>query len=89
MIAGHRWKYQPDYLGYKCVGLPLGGVESHQWCVGCSCLIGDIECRKSKLFFKDSLQLSLDIIASSKGYQPIEAGTFAELKMKVGVMNGR
>jgi len=83
MIAGHRWEYQHDYLGYKCVILPIGGVESHQWCVGCGCFIGDEERHKSKLFFDDSLELSLDTIAISKGYQPIESGTIAEVNFNI------
>lgn len=80
MIAGHRWEYQPDYRGYKCVGLPLGGVESYQWCVGCGCLIGDIEIREAG--FKDFREFHLDILANGKGYEPIEAGTLAESRLR-------
>ena len=85
MIAGHRWEYQPDYMGYECVGLPIGGVESYQWCIGCGCRIGDLELMKSKLPDSD---VYLDILADNKGFRPIQAGTFAELKFKLGFKEG-
>lgn len=80
-VAGHRWEYQTEYRGYKCVGLPIGGVESFQWCIGCGCLIDDIELRKLNLPRKE---IYLDMLADNKGFRPIQAGTFAELKLKVG-----
>ena len=86
MIVGHRWEYQPELLGYKCMPLPIGGVESNQWCVGCRCIIGDLELHNSHLPIDDqcSLHISLDMLADSKGYKPIEAGTFSEFKLRIG-----
>ena len=84
MIVGHRWEYQPELLGYKCMPLPVGGVESIQWCVGCGCFIADLELCQSKLPIKESRELSLDMLADSKGYKPIEAGTFSEFKLRIG-----
>ena len=80
MLVGHRWEYQYNYRGFKCVGLPLFGVESHQWCIGCGCLISDKELYESKLPIDTLcfLNLSLDILASRKNQEPIEAGTFQE-----------
>ncbi len=85
MIAGHRWEYQFDMRGYRCVGLPLGGVESHQWCIGCGCFIGKKEIKESGFPFNgDELhnEIYLDILAAGKGYEPIESGTLAEWKLK-------
>ena len=82
MLAGHRWERDFAWLGYKCVGLPFGGVESYQWCVGCGCRIDDLELCKSKLPTDEFLNISLDMLAHSKGYKPIEAGTFAEFKLQ-------
>lgn len=78
MIAGHRWEYQSAFRGHKCMPLPIGGVESHQWCVGCGCFIAD------KILYDRKIPISevyLDILASEKGYEPIEAGTLAESKL--------
>ena len=83
MIAGHRWERDDDWLGYKCVPLPLGGVESHQWCVGCGCRIGDLDLRECRGEVGGvSLNLFLDILARGRGYEPVEAGTFAEFELK-------
>ena len=82
MLAGHRWERDFEWLGYKCVPLPFGGVESHQWCVGCDCLIGDLELKNSKLPIDEFLNVSLDMIADGKGYKPIEAGTLAEFQLR-------
>lgn len=82
MLAGHRWERDYDWLGYKCVGPPFGGVESHQWCVGCGCLISDLELRGCMGEVTGlSIHPFLDILASGRGYEPIEAGTFAEFKL--------
>ena len=74
MIAGHRWEYEGDLLGYKCVGLPIGGVESHQWCIGCGCFIGDKELTILNTG-KEFLNPTLDLLAFRKGFEPIESGT--------------
>ncbi len=86
MIAGHRWEYQHDYRGFKCVGLPIGGVESYQWCIGCGCRVGDFELRNCRLPIDNelSLNISLDMMADNKGCRPIQAGTFAEFKFELG-----
>ena len=83
MIAGHRWEYNPEYRGYECVKLPIGGVESHQWCVGCGCRIDDEElCRKGiPMDDKSLLHFVLETLACERGYPPIEAGTYAEYKL--------
>lgn len=81
MIAGHRWEYQVDYRGYKCVGLPFGGVESHQWCVGCGCVIPDrLLCECIGDVAGLSLLPFLDMLAIGGGYEPIEADTYEEWK---------
>lgn len=84
MLAGHRWERDFAWLGYHCVPLPLGGVESHQWCVGCGCRIDDLELHDSKLPIDDEcfLHVSLDMLADGKGYKPIKAGTLAEFRLK-------
>lgn len=84
MLAGHRWEYQFDYRGYKCVELPFGGVESHQWCIGCGCLIGMLEIRESGYSWGDEISagLYLDMLARGKGYEPIESGTYAEFLLR-------
>ncbi len=86
MIVGHRWEYQFDYRGFKCVPLPFGGVESYQWCIGCGCRIGKLELCLSKLPIDNelSLNISLDMLADNKRCRPIQAGTFAELKFRLG-----
>ncbi|KKM20314.1 hypothetical protein LCGC14_1646690 [marine sediment metagenome] len=81
MIAGHRWEYQSDMFLHECVGLPWGGVESYQWCIGCGCRITDEELYISKLSM-DSVLLLLDIIASKKGFEPIQSGTLQDLKFR-------
>ena len=84
MIAGHRWEYKPDYRGYECVGLPFGGVESHQWCVGCGCRIDDKDLWEKQLSRRDDfLNIILDTLAAYKGYPPVEAGTLDEYKLKI------
>ena len=82
MLVGHRWERDYDWLGYKCVELPFGGVESYQWCVGCDCRIGDLELKNSKLPIDEFLNACLDMMASGKGYEPIGAGTFAEFQLR-------
>ncbi len=83
MMVGHRWEYDYDLRLYYCASLPLGGVESHQWCVGCGCRIRDLELRETVgkvegLF----LHPFLNMLAEGRGYKPIEAGTFAEYKLR-------
>ena len=80
MLVGHRWERDNAYRGYTCVSLPFGGVESHQWCVGCNCHIGDIELHDRNLPASD--EIILDLLAHSKGHEPIEAGTLAEFRLK-------
>ncbi len=84
ILAGHRWEYQPDYREYKCVELPIGGVESHQWCVGCGVKITDKALCEKGITTEDEcfLQCSLDLLAYMKGYSPIESGSLAEWKLK-------
>ena len=84
MIVGHRWKRQHDLMGYKCVGLPIGGVESGRWCVGCDCFIGDIDIYNSplKCLFDESKELALDAIAGRDGFPPIEHGTLKWIVFK-------
>ena len=85
MLAGHRWERENNWLGYKCMPLPLGGVESHQWCVGCGCRIADIELLKSRLPIDSdecSLHVSLDLLAGVKGHKPVEAGTPEEYHLR-------
>ena len=86
MLVGHRWERDFDYRGYRCVGLPIGGVESYQYCIGCGCRIGDLELLKSRLPIDNEcfLHVSLDMLADNKEDRPIQAGTFAELKFKLG-----
>ena len=64
--------------------LPLGGTESYRWCVGCDCLIDDLELYRSGLPVYDrcSLHIALDKIAEQKGYKLIEAGTFEAFKLR-------
>lgn len=69
MLAGHRWERDFEWLGYRCVGLPLDGVESHQRCVGCGCKVSDLEVCKSQL---PSDGVYLDLLARNKGYEPKE-----------------
>ena len=78
MIAGHRWEYQPDYRGYKCV--PLGGVESYQWCVGCGCIITDHELVS---LMAPSDDLMLDTLAYGRGFSPIQSGTREEMFLRI------
>ena len=87
MLVGHRWEHDDAFREYYCASLPLGGVESHQWCVGCNCRISNLELYNSRLPVDDTcfLHISLDMLARRKGYEPIEAGTFAELKLRRGV----
>jgi hypothetical protein len=85
MIGEHRWEYQFDKRGYECVGLPIGGVESHHRCVGCGCFIGKLEMRNSGYQFgedKYENERFLDYLARGKGYEPIEEGTYEEWKLK-------
>ena len=84
MLVGHRWERDFTWLGYGCERLPPGGVESHQWCVGCACFIGDLELKNSKLAIDNQcfLHISLDMIAEGKGYKPVEAGTLAEFRLR-------
>ena len=85
MIARHRWQYQNYLRGYKCVGLPVGGVESHQWCVGCGCFIGEKEIYESNYNSRGDnglRNLHLDILARGKGSEPIEANTLAAWRLK-------
>lgn len=90
MLAGHRWERDYAWRGYRCVPLPLGGVESHQWCVGCNCRIGDLDLFNSRFPIDDelSLHLSLETLASQKGCEPIEAGTFAEAILAIATEMG-
>jgi len=87
MLAGHRWQRDHGYRGYRCVGLPLGGVESHQWCVGCNALVGDIEVKDlyGNREISDNIELHclFDMIASGKGKESVEAGTMGEWKLKI------
>ncbi len=91
MLAGHRWERDFDWLGYRCMPLPFGGVESHQWCVGCGCRIGDLELHNSRLPVDNtcSLHISLDILVDRKGFKPIEAGTLAEFHLKNANLQSR
>lgn len=81
MLAGHRWKRDYAFSGYRCVPLPIGGVESHQWCVGCGCFIRDIELCDTGIPSEGVGGIILDTLAHSKGYKPIESGTYAEYKL--------
>ena len=81
MLVGHRWMRDFDFQGWKCMPLPFGGVESYQWCVGCDCRIGDLELYRSRLPTDRFLEISLDMLARSKGYEPIKAGTFEAFKL--------
>ncbi len=78
MLAGHRWEYKYYLCWYECVPLPFGGVESYVWCVGCGCIITDEELC-SKHF--PSEHPFIDLLASTKGCNPIEAGTIEEWKL--------
>jgi hypothetical protein len=64
--------------------LPFGGVESHQYCVGCGCIITDYELCQLGLTVADRLDMFiiLETLAFRKGYHPIEAGTLAEYKLR-------
>ena len=77
MLAGHRWEYQGNWGCYKCVSLPIGGVESHQWCVGCGCVIDDVELCESGFPIDRGIELYLDLLATRKGFKPVEAGTLS------------
>lgn len=82
MIVGHRWEYSDDMRWYECVGLPFGGVESHQWCVGCGCRITDKEIYEAGFVTNDFRDIHLDMLARGKGYEPIEVGTIEEWKLR-------
>ena len=73
MIAGHRWQYDFNMRESTCVGLPIGGVESYQWCIGCGAKVSDKELCDLKL---PRQEVFLDIIAHSHGQPPIQAGTY-------------
>lgn len=77
MIAGHRWEYSPVLREYFCAPLPVGGVESRQWCIGCNAKVSDLELCHKKISKSDKafLQIALDTLASNKGFEPLEAGT--------------
>ena len=79
-VAGHRWEYQTDMCAYECIPLPLGSVESYQWCVGCACTITDLELCKLKVPCDGWM---LDIIAHSKGFSPIQSGTREEMFLNI------
>ena len=83
-MVGHRWERDHAYRGYRCVPLSLGQVESHQWCVGCNCLIGDIELydRRIPMDNELTLYLCLEIMAKQRGYVPVEAGSLEEFKLQ-------
>ena len=84
-IVGHRWERQFERRGYKCVKLPLGSVESGQWCIGCGCFIGDIDICNGKYGEAfDGKEVWLDQIASERGLEPIQSGTLAEAKYLIG-----
>lgn len=84
MLAGHRWEYDQALRWYKCVGLPFGGVESHQWCIGCGAIVTDKELHSRRIPKDDKcfLHSMLDSIVGEYGYPSIEAGTFAEEKFR-------
>ena len=77
MIAGHRWEYSLVMKTSYCVGLPEGGVESYQWCIGCGVAVTDFDLCRMKLPRSGAW---LDFIAAQKGFRPIEAGTMAEFR---------
>ena len=76
MIAGHRWEYKPDLRLYECVGLPFGGVESHQWCIGCGTRVTDYELCRAGL---PADGFSLEVLAKRR---PIEADTLEEFRFR-------
>ncbi len=82
-LAGHRWKYDDDMRWYYCAPLPIGGVESHQWCIGCGVIITDKElCEagfpRPEQYSNDYVAGAyLDLLAAGKGKKLIEAGTYA------------
>ncbi len=88
MLVGHRWKYNYSLRWYECEILPIGGVESHQWCVGCGVKVTDKELCESGFpkpkQYNDGYAegVYLDILARGKGKEPIETGTFAAYKLK-------
>lgn len=90
----HRWDYDSGKRVSECVPLPKFGVESHQWCIGCGCIISDLEL--SQRGFPRAYPRGgayLDIIATSKGYEPIEADSdeayrfLRRKKMNGGTLN--
>lgn len=82
MIAGHRWAYDVDRLGYVCVGLPSGGVESYQWCTGCGVFVSDEELCDKRIPSAGMVcvDVTLDTMAAGKGHSPVQAGTMAAHK---------
>ena len=81
MLAGHSW--ERDFMGYKCVLLPLEGTQGLQWCGGCGCRISDREIRESGYPADGGglcLSRYLNTLASGKGYEPIESRTNFVLK---------
>ena len=97
MIVGHRWERDYAYRGYKCVPLPFGGVESHQWCIGCDCHIGDIEVYSRRMPIdeidrkvgKYQMSIWLDMLAEERGHKPVEAGSFEEYKLQLALQNAQ
>ena len=71
-IVLHRWEYSMELRLSRCVPLPIGGVESHQWCVGCGCIVTDEELCRLKFPRENAF---IDEIAWRKGCKTLEAGS--------------
>ena len=88
MVVGHRWKYSYYMRQYYCDSLPFGGVESHQWCMGCGVIVTNKElyesnCPRPERYSDNYFSgIYLDILARGKGFVPIEAGTYAAWLLK-------
>lgn len=79
MYINHRWKYEAALSRWVCAPPSKGWWESPQYCVGCGCEVTDLELRSTGFPFnwgnQYEVEILLHMIASDKGFRPIERGT--------------